>query len=299
MKNIIKESLENFKYILDYQRGVVISEQTATTTLGNTNKDAIRKFADDAKRAAKEIQQNRKSDGKKCEEIMKAMKFNAGGTELCDVIKQCKTDGFINSTLVFDPCKKAEEAKLATDAKTAADVKTAEELKKTEELKKVDDAKKAEIGQTQINPESNQFKQMTRFVNSTCFTGFKWFTMDTKNSLQIEKGTYYVVGQDTNGNEIRFYYEPEGDSLGNVKNMSTGRSKRWVCSNQPQPTETGQKTETGGEKVFIYPGDKKYEYTKIGGSWNFRVPGGQWKKINTAGADNLNNAEKNNTLKVK
>ena len=302
MENIIKKSLANFKYLSDYQRGVVISEQAETPTLGNTSMDNIRKFGDEARRAAKEIQRNKKSDEKKCKEIMKAMQYNAGGTDLCGVIKQCKTDGFINRDVVFEPCKKVEDAKLAADAKTAADTKTAEELKKTEELKKVEDGKTSEIGKTQIDPQSKQYTQMTRFVNSNCFTGFKWFTMDTKNSLQIENGTYYVVGQDASGNEIRFYYEPETDSLGNVKNMTTGRSQRWVCSNQQQPSQTtqpGQTTETGGEKVFLYPNDKKYEYTKIGGSWKFRVPGGQWKQINTAGANNLNNAEKNNTLKVK
>jgi hypothetical protein len=84
--------------------------------------------------------------------------------------------------------------------------------------------------------------------------------------------------------------------------MTTGRSLRWVCSNQQQPSQTaqpGQTAQPSGEKVFLYPNDKKYEYTKIGGSWKFRVPGGQWKQINAAGATNLNNAEKNNTLKAK
>jgi hypothetical protein len=305
MENIIKESLTNFKYLSGYQRGVVISEQAETQTLGSTSMENIRKFGDEAKKAAKEIQRNKKSDEKKCKEIMKAMQYNAGGTELCGVIKQCKTDGFISSSAVFEPCKKVEDEKLALDAKTAADTKTAEELKKTEELKKVEDAKTSEIGKTQIDPQSNQYKQMTRFVNSKCFSGFKWFTMDTKNSLQIENGTYYVVGQDSSGNEIRFYYEPESDSLGNVKNMTTGRSQRWVCSNQQQPSQivqsgqTAQSEQPSGEKVFLYPNDKKYEYTKIGGSWKFRVPGGQWKQINAAGATNLNNAEKNNTLKAK
>ena len=204
MTNIIKESLESFKYYSGYKKGVVISEQELPSP--STTPEDVKKIIDQAKQFTKEYNKNarvdartkrrqNRTDKRVCNVVEKAVtKVQPTDVEslkeLCPMVEFCIADGQMGKDFKFEPCTKYKTPIQSTS--------------------------------TDIRP-----------FETGCIKKYKWFTPNKEGVWEEDKISY--KGKNKKGEEIIFTYKPEGENLGFATNPLTKEIASWDCKSMPPP----------------------------------------------------------------